>query len=204
AVHMDFGDEASIDAVLKDAVARYGRLHSLACAAGMKVWFNHMADFAAEDVTRYLAGDAISYFRLFQRAIPVLRGGGGGSLTTCPTIAFKRYIKFDGLSPFSKGAVDALVRQLAAEEGEHGIRVIAVPIGWITEAEPEDLIARLSQDPSENSRRLIELMRQLQGWLHLGRPGRGEEAGDLFVFLASDQARYITGQSVAIDGGVTL
>jgi 3-oxoacyl-[acyl-carrier protein] reductase len=204
AVRMDFGDQASIDGVLQDAVAKHGRLHSVACAAGMKVWFNNMAEFTAEEVSRFIEGDAIAYFRLFQRAIPHLRKGGGGSITTCTTIAFRRYVKYDGLSPFSKGAVEALVRQLAAEEGPNGIRVNAIPIGWITEFEPKDLYARLSQAEGDNSRMLMELMQQLEALLRLGRPGRGEECGDLFVFLASDQARYITGQSVAIDGGVTL
>lgn len=204
AVRMDFGDQASIDGVLADAVAKHGRIHSLACAAGMKVWFNNMADFTAEEVSRYMEGDAIAYFRLFQRAIPVLRAGGGGSLTACTTIALRRHIKFDGISPFSKGAVEALVRQLAAEEAEHGIRVNAVPIGWVTEAAPAELIAALRQDPSPRSKMLVELMEQLTGLVRLGRPARLSEAGDLFVYLASNQASYITGQSIALDGGATL
>lgn len=204
AVRMDLGDAASIDAVLADAARRYGRLHSVACAAGARVPFNRMADFTAEEIARYFAGDALTYFRLFQRALPVLRAGGGGSLTACTTIALRRHIKFDGISPFSKGAVEALVRQLAAEEAEHGIRVNAVPIGWVTEAAPAELIAALRQDPSPRSKMLVELMEQLTGLVRLGRPARLSEAGDLFVYLASNQASYITGQSIALDGGATL
>lgn len=204
AVRMDLADSAAIDAVLADAVARHGRLHSVACAAGARVPFNRMADFTAEEVGRYFAGDALTYFRLFQRAIPVLRAGGGGSLTACTTIALRRHIKFDGVSPFSKGAVEALARQLAAEEGEHGIRVNTVPIGWVTEAAPAELIERLSQDPGPQAKMLVELMEQLTGLIRLGRPAKLAEAGDLFVFLASDQAAYITGQSIALDGGATL
>lgn len=204
AVRLDLGDEAAIHAAVAETVARYGRLHSVACAAGARVTFNRMADFTSAEVERFFAGDAMAYYRLFRAAIPVLRAGGGGSLTACTTVALRRVIKFDGVSPFSKGAVDALVRQLAWEEGPHGVRVNAVPIGWVSETPPAALQAALAQDPSPNAQRMRELLEQLQELIRLGRPAKLAEAGDLFVFLASDQAAYVTGQSIALDGGASL
>jgi NAD(P)-dependent dehydrogenase (short-subunit alcohol dehydrogenase family) len=201
---MEMRDPASIDAAIDFAVANGGRLHTVACAAGAPVPFNRIADFDIAEVERFFDSDGMAYYRLLHRVVPVLRAGGGGSITVTTTIATRRVIAYDGISPFSKGAVEALIRQLAAEEGCHGIRCNAVPIGWITNETIETMRAGIERLDSPKRERLSELIEQIIESIRLGRPGRPQEAGDLFAWLASDQASFVTGQSIAIDGGVTL
>ncbi|HVW45286.1 MAG TPA: SDR family oxidoreductase, partial [Amycolatopsis sp.] len=96
-----------------------------------------------------------------------------------------------GLYPASKGAVEGLTRQLAVELGPRGIRVNAVAPGMIrTEA-------------TEHGYRTGERQRVAAG-LPLGRHGEPDDVADVIAFLVSDRSRYMTGQVVTVDGGLTL
>jgi NAD(P)-dependent dehydrogenase (short-subunit alcohol dehydrogenase family) len=201
---MDMGDAASIDAAIAFAQEKGGRLHTVACTAGAQVPFNNIADFDIAEVEAFFSADGMAYYRLVHRAVPVLRAGGGGSITLCTTIALTRAIAYDGISPFSKGAVDALVRQIAWEEASHGIRCNAVPISWIVARSSADIDRQVATLPSPVRERMEAMLRQVEAMVRLPDPIKPERAGELFAFLASDQARFVTGQSVAIDAGATL
>lgn len=205
---LEMTDAGSIRAALDRVERECGRLHTVACGSGVPVSFNTLVDFPVDEVERFLFGDALGYYRLFHEAVPVLRANGGGSLVACTTIATRRVIAFDGLSPLSKGSVDALVRQVAAEEAMHNIRCNGVAIGWVdhmTIEQVRDWIPRVNPPrPTTIEERLTVLLNQMMDIVRLGRPGTLTEAGDLFAFLASDQASYVTGQIIALDGGATL
>jgi NAD(P)-dependent dehydrogenase (short-subunit alcohol dehydrogenase family) len=203
ACQMDMREAASIDTAIAFAQQQGGRLHTVACAAGAPVPFNALADFDIAEVERFLDSDGMAYYRLVNRVVPVLRAGGGGSITLCTTIALFRVIAYDGISPFSKGAVDALVRQIAWEEARNDIRCNAVPISWIAPRDT-DWDALIAHMPEPTGPRFAALLGQIKTMLRLPGPARPEVAGDLFAFLASDQASFLTGQSIAIDGGATL
>jgi meso-butanediol dehydrogenase / (S,S)-butanediol dehydrogenase / diacetyl reductase len=94
----------------------------------------------------------------------------------------------------SKGALINLTRQLAIEYAGHGIRVNCVCPGWIQTGFNDPVLGHLS--PGE----LEQLIKQQ---VPLGRQGTPEDIAPSVVFLASDWARYITGQSIVIDGGLT-
>jgi NAD(P)-dependent dehydrogenase (short-subunit alcohol dehydrogenase family) len=199
---MDMDDSRSIQAAIDRVLETTGRLHTLACAGGPFVKVARMAALAPDDVAAFVQGDAVGVFRLVHTALPALRAGGGGSITLCSTIANRRVIDYDGISPFSKAAVEALVRQIAYEEGEHKIRCNAVPVAWVfdyTTIDPE----RARQD-TPNKELFAAIVKQIAGSMRSHQPTPPDEAGNLFAFLASDQARCITGQIVAIDDGATL
>jgi NAD(P)-dependent dehydrogenase (short-subunit alcohol dehydrogenase family) len=201
---MDMGDPASIDSAIAFAQEQGGRLHTVTCTAGARVPFNTIADFDIATVERFFDTDAMAYYRLVHQAVPVLRAGGGGSITLCTTIALTRCIAFDGISPFSKGAVDALVRQVAWEEGRNKIRCNAVPISWIAPYTAEEIDAAVARmAPPENERAAV-MVNHIKSMIRMPGPGKPEMAGDLFAFLASDQASFLTGQSITVDGGITL
>jgi NAD(P)-dependent dehydrogenase (short-subunit alcohol dehydrogenase family) len=208
AVRMDSEDVGSIRAALDRVVADHGRLHTVAVGAGVPVSFAKMADFAVEDVERFVAGDALGYFRLFKQAIGIMRGSGGGSIVAVSSVAVKRVIEFDGMSPFSKGSVDALVRQLAYEEAEHGIRVNAIAIGWVDRMTLEEVQRHIPAGRPERCETQMDMTRaildQMTGLIRFHRPGTLEEGGNLAAFLASDQASFLTGQIIDLDGGASL
>jgi NAD(P)-dependent dehydrogenase (short-subunit alcohol dehydrogenase family) len=203
---MDMTDVGSIQAAIDRVVAEHGRLHTVACGAGVPVRFNRLSEFSIKEVEDFLWGDALGYYRVFHTAIPALKAGGGGSITTCTTMATRRHIYFDGISPLSKGSVEALVRQTAAEERVHGIRANAVAIGWVS---PQTLEQVRGWVPAENPKttetqqeRITVLLNQIIEMVP--RPATLQEAGNLFAYLASDQASYVTGQSILLDFGATL
>lgn len=208
AMRMDSEDDASIQAALDRVVSDYGRLHTVAVGAGVPVSFARMADFPVETIEKFVAGDAMGYFRLFKAAIAIMRKSGGGSIVACSTVATRRVIEFDGISPFSKGSLDALVRQLAYEEAENGIRVNAIAIGWIDRMTVEEMRQWIPAGRPEKCETEMEMTQaivdQMQGLVRFRRPGTQEEGGNVVAFLASDQASFLTGQIIDFDGGATL
>ena len=201
---MDMRDAASIDAAIAFAEAKGGRLHTVACTSGARVPFENLADFDIKTVEQFFDADGMAYYRLVNRAVPVMRAGGGGSITLCTTIALFRAIAFDGISPFSKGAVDALVRQIAWEEARHNIRCNAVPIGLVGAEPIEEVEAALDRYPEPVRPKVKAMFNHIKSLLRIAGRTKPEVAGDLFAFLASDQAASLTGQSIALDHGATL
>ena len=203
---MDMEDEGSIEAAVERVVAECGSLHGLAVGAGQMVSFNNLMDFTVEQAAQFMNVDALGYFRLFRTVTPYLRKRGGGSITTCSTHALRRVLAYDGISPLSKGSVEAMVRQVAAEEGKYAIRCNAVGIGWIQEGEADfsKIPPKPEVEPTDEMGRMMVLMRQLVDQARIPRAGTPEEAGNLFAFLASNEAAYLTGQIIDIDGGLAL
>jgi 3-oxoacyl-[acyl-carrier protein] reductase len=99
----------------------------------------------------------------------------------------------DVLSVAPKGAIEALIRGIAKEEGVHGIRANSVLVGVIEAGMFKELTAAGAFDET--------WIRDVQKLLCLKRWGQPEEIGHAAVFLASNQANYITGQRIAVAGG---
>jgi NAD(P)-dependent dehydrogenase (short-subunit alcohol dehydrogenase family) len=208
ACRMNAEDQASIQGALDRVVSEFGRLHTVVSCAGIPVSFAKMADYDIETVEQFIARDSLGYFRLFKAAVPMMRKSGGGSIVACSTVATRRVIAFDGISPFSKGSLDALVRQLAYEEAESNIRVNAIAIGWIDRLTLEETRQWIPAGQPARYETQMELMQsiieQMYNLVRFHRPGTLEEGGNLAAFLASNQASFLTGQIIDFDGGATL
>lgn len=117
---------------------------------------------------------------------------GGGSIINISSIAGLRgplgRVAYAG----TKGAVDAITRALAADWGPKGIRVNSIAPG---------LIATAIWEKARNE--VPGLIENLAGEIPLKRWGYGDDIADVVTFLASDAARYVTAQTIAVDGGMT-
>ena len=129
-------DCASVLAAVADA---YDGLHTLVYAAGPHVPMVHLSKVSPADFAEQLTQDAAGFFNLAQPALPLLRQTQG-SIVAVTTAATARFPVRDGLSSAPKGAVEALVRALAAEEGRFGVRVNAVGPGMLTDGMAARLI----------------------------------------------------------------
>ena len=122
---------------------------------------------------------------------PAMIERGGGSIINISSVASLRGPVGRIAYTATKGAIDAMTRALAADWGPKGIRVNAVNPGIIVTAMSEK---RLSANPG--------LAEVLAAQLPLQRLGAPEDVADVIVFLASDAARYITGECITVDGGM--
>ena len=116
---------------------------------------------------------------------------GGGSIINISSIASLRgplgRVAYAG----TKGAVDAITRALAADWGAHGIRVNAICPG---------LIATAIWEPDRQN--IPGLIERLEDGIALKRWGHGDDVADVVLFFAADASRYVTGEVVAVDGGM--
>ncbi len=122
---------------------------------------------------------------------PSMAARGGGSIVNISSIASLRgplgRVAYAG----TKGAVDAMTRALAADWGPKNIRVNAICPGLIATAIWED-----------NRNNIPGLIEQMEDQIALKRWGFGDDIGDVVLFFASDASRYMTGEVVAVDGGM--
>jgi 3-oxoacyl-[acyl-carrier protein] reductase len=192
---LDVTDSDACAGVVSDVVSAYGGLHTLVHAAGPHVPMKHLSSVSPADLSAQLNEDAAGFFNVVHPALPHLRAAEG-SVIAVTTAATARFPVRDGLSSAPKGAVEALVRALAAEEGRYGVRVNAVGPGMLSDGMAARLISsgELSEEALAVARRNIPLRRF----------GTATDIAEAVCFLASDRAGFISGQKLDVDGGYSV
>lgn len=189
----DVSDEQQVNQCVQEIVAQYERIDILHSNAGV-LYAGNVLSQSIEQWDHTYAVNVRSMFLMARAVVPLMQASGGGSIIT--TASISGMIGEPNLVAYnsSKGAVINLTRQLAVEWGAHGIRVNAVCPGWIETGFNDPVLSHLNED---------ELGAMVDTWIPLGRQGVAGDIAPSVAFLASDDAAYITGSLVVIDGGLT-
>lgn len=184
-------DEDDCRQIAETAVSRYGRLDLLDNNVGIGSR-GSVVEESADSWRRVMQVNVESMFLVSKYAIPaMIASGNGGAIVNVASISALRP---RGLTSYStsKGAVIALTRAMAVDHGPQGIRVNCVAPGPVYT--PMVIGAGMS-DAARAQRTKASI---------LGIEGTGWDVGNAVRFLLSDLSRYITGQTLVVDGGTTL
>lgn len=194
-VRCDVSQERDVERTIEEAVGAFGRLDILVNNAALGI-YKSVTEATVEEFDRCLAVNLRGVFLgIKHAALAMRRQGNGGAIVNIASVHSVQ--NAGGTAPYaaSKGGVAALTREAAIDLARDRIRVNGICPGWIYTPLIKGIFEG-SGDP-EGMKRQVE-SRQL-----LGRLGKPEEIGRAAVFLAGDDASYMTGSLIFVDNGMT-
>ncbi|MGI9373809.1 MAG: SDR family NAD(P)-dependent oxidoreductase [Hyphomicrobiales bacterium] len=199
-IKYDVTDEAVVQSAFEDLSKRWGKLDILVNAAGIEIE-KTIEDTSLEEWNRTFAVNVTGMFLTSKCALPLLRKSEGASVINFGS--YDGFIADPGLAAYcaSKGAVHALTRAMACDHGPEGIRVNAICPGYV---DTPMLQSFFTGEGSGGGGGTIETLKQAVRDVHPTRTyGTPEDIANLVNWLASDEARYASGQLWVIDGGLS-
>jgi 2-hydroxycyclohexanecarboxyl-CoA dehydrogenase len=192
---LDLRDGPRIRAVIEEAVASCHTIGTIVFAAGASILQPYVADITEEQWTEVFQTELVGFTHLVRAALPVFRRQGHGNFVAVVSFATYSFPPGDALSAVPKAGIEMLCKAIAREEGRNGIRANTVAPGIINAGLGEQFQQSLfTPEIWEDQRRRVPLKRF----------GEAAEVADAVVYLASERASYVTGQTIIVDGGLRL
>jgi NAD(P)-dependent dehydrogenase (short-subunit alcohol dehydrogenase family) len=189
----DVADEAAVSATVSRVGEELGRVTGVVTAAGIF----HGPDLQpahevpVDTFVHVLRVNLVGTFAVIKYALPMLMDGGGAIVTIASTAAIRGHGYGAGYTA-SKGGVDALTRLLAVQYGANGVRANCICPGGVDTPMTGGVFA--TEDAIARARTRVPI----------GRYAQARDIGDVAIFLLSDDARYVTGQTFPVEGGATI
>jgi NAD(P)-dependent dehydrogenase (short-subunit alcohol dehydrogenase family) len=187
---LDVRDHASIQNMVKDAESAFGQIHILVNNAGCNVR-KPALDVTWDDWNLVLDTNLRGSFFVSQAVARGMIANGYGRIISIGSVT--SVFGFAGLAPYgaSRGGIRQLTMSLADDWGRHGVTVNCLAPGWFRTEQNKVLY----EDP--------EWVAYLNDRIPVKRPGQPHDLDGAVVFLASEESRYITGQTLLVDGGIS-
>lgn len=190
-VATDVSSHAAVQAMVDHALERHGRLDIAVQNAGIYPW-QLIEDTSPEDWDRVLGVNLKGCFNVTKAALAPMRAQGGGRILFTSSITGPRVTgPGHGHYAASKAGINGLIRAAALEYSAYGITVNGV--------EPGNILTEAIQ-----AHRGADYIADMESSIPLGRLGSARDVANAFLFLASDDASYITGTTIIVDGGQIL
>jgi NAD(P)-dependent dehydrogenase (short-subunit alcohol dehydrogenase family) len=184
------GDRATVESLAETAVARFGRIDIWVNNAA-RLFVRPLVETTDEDWHGLLAANLHGFFYGCRAAARQMVEQGSGRIVNVGSAANVQAVPGLGAYTAAKGAITALTKVLALELAPANVTVNAVAPG-------------ATDTPLNEDAYTPEVRRTYEERIPLGRIASAEEIADVVVFLASDAARYVTGQELLVDGGLTI
>lgn len=184
----DVTDTAQVDRLFEETVAELGGVDAVFNNAGIG-GVTPSDEVGDDEFLRIIDINLNGVFRVARAALRVMYRQGSGSIVNCASILGMMGQSQTAAYTAAKGGVVNMTRTLGIEAAPKGVRVNAIGPGYID----TPLLEALDDD----------LMQQLIGLHPMGRLGKAEEVANAFLFLASDEASFVTGTTLMVDGGFT-
>lgn len=196
ALTADIAEPERVERMVANVMERYGSIHILCHSAGQDQPVIPLAEMDVALWDRIMTVNARGTFLCARYVLPVMIAARSGAIVNIASDL--GYVAIPGLGAYcsSKGAVLQLTRVLAAENGPYGIRVNAICPTMV-----DTPMARRTLDTHPNPQQWLD---EIKNGVPLRRIGTVQDVADAALFLASDEAAYITGVSLPVDGGRTV
>ena len=195
AVRCDVCDDAQVEAMVKQAVATFGKLDAAYNNAGVQNVLAETADSPRDDYDRIMAINLRGVWSSMKFELQQMRLQGSGAIVNCSSLGGLIGGAQRGTYHAAKHGVIGFTKSAALEYATRGIRVNAVCPGMIHTPMFDKMIAEGQGG---------ELEQMLNTLVPMKRMGRPEEIADAVLWLCSDAASYVTGQSISVDGGYVM
>lgn len=188
----NIADKASLEALVASTIDRFGQIDALVCNAASNPYFGPMAGITDDQFNKILQNNIMANHWLVNMVAPAMRTRKSGSITIISSLGGLKGSTVIGAYCVSKAADMQLARNLACEFGPENVRVNCIAPGLVK----TDFAKALWDDP--------EILKSATRTAPLQRIGQPDEVAGMAVLLASPAGAFITGQSIVIDGGVSI
>jgi NAD(P)-dependent dehydrogenase (short-subunit alcohol dehydrogenase family) len=190
----DVASETDVEALVEDCRRRFGPPSILVNNAGVNANFD-ATQMTEEEWDRFFGVDLKAAWLTAKHVLPHMTSAGRGSIVNVSSL--HGFVTLEGFFPYAaaKSGLVGLTRSLALDYGSHGIRVNCVAPGFIRTRLVEESIDRAEDRAAAEPR--------MTAGVALGRIGDPREVAQVVRFLVSDEASYVTGASLLVDGGLT-
>jgi NAD(P)-dependent dehydrogenase (short-subunit alcohol dehydrogenase family) len=194
---VDVADLPALDAWIDGVLDAMGGLDVLVNNAGIAGPTALIEDVSAADWERCLAVGLTSHYRTCARVIPAMKAARSGSIVNISSTAGQHGLGMRTPYAAAKWAVIGLTKSIAIELGAHNVRANAICPGSV---DGERMRSVIEREAAARGAPVADVTREYVGGQSIARWVQPEEIADMCVFLASDAARMVTGQAIAVDG----
>jgi NAD(P)-dependent dehydrogenase (short-subunit alcohol dehydrogenase family) len=192
AIPCNVSEKSQLQDLVDQTLERFGRLDILVCNAAVNPYFGPMAKMPDDAYDKIMNSNVKSNFWLCNMAAPHMAAAGGGSIIIVSSIGGTHGSPTIAVYDMSKAADSSLARSLAVERGRDGIRANCIAPGLI------------KTDFSKAFWQNAAALQRVEAGIPIARIGQPDDIGGVAVFLASRASAYLTGQTITVDGGLSI
>jgi NAD(P)-dependent dehydrogenase (short-subunit alcohol dehydrogenase family) len=194
---LNISDEEQVKNVINKIYEKYGRIDSLVNTAGICGQYNMTVDYTFENFKKIYEVNVFGTFLTMKYTLPIMVKQQKGSIVNFGSCSGMRGYTLEVGYGSSKWAVIGMTQNVASEYGQYGIRVNSVSPGWVNTEMMRKTLNNYGDLNKSNTETTVN-------YGAIKRPAEPSEIADAVYYLCSDEATYVTGTNLVVDGGKTV